>query len=227
LLAPFQVLVNICGSPRYKEMNPAVFLIISFPFFYGLMFGDVGHGFFVLMFGIWLQIQSRNEIKNSMVEFRWLVTICGFFAVFCGLIYNDFFHLPLLLQNSCFENETLVYKDKCTYYFGIDWTWSMASNFDSFINSFKMKFAIIIGVFQMLFGVVLKICNNIEYKDYIDIVFESIPQFCFIFSLFGYMVFCIVFKWLKNWKGGDAPSIIQTFVNFISVGDSLIGNAKI
>ena len=30
----------------------------------------------------------------------------GFFAVYCGLIYNEFFALPLNLFDSCFEVET-------------------------------------------------------------------------------------------------------------------------
>lgn len=51
----------------------------------------------------------------------------------------------------------------------------MARNVDTFLNSFKMKFAIVVGIIQMLFGVILKILNDIEYVDYIDMIFEAIP----------------------------------------------------
>jgi V-type H+-transporting ATPase subunit a len=41
----FQEIVNTYGIPMHKEINPAVFAIVTFPFLFGVMFGDVGHGF--------------------------------------------------------------------------------------------------------------------------------------------------------------------------------------
>ena len=40
----FQALVNTYGTPRYREVNPGAFAVVTFPFLFGLMFGDVGHG---------------------------------------------------------------------------------------------------------------------------------------------------------------------------------------
>ena len=48
----FQEIVNTYGVPSYKEANPAVFTIVTFPFQYGIMFGDIGHGLVVLCVGI-------------------------------------------------------------------------------------------------------------------------------------------------------------------------------
>lgn len=42
------------GIPRYKESNPGLFTIVSFPFLFGLMFGDVGHGMGIVIFALYL-----------------------------------------------------------------------------------------------------------------------------------------------------------------------------
>ena len=40
----FQEIVNTYGVPRYKEINPGLFTIVTFPFLFGVMFADIGHG---------------------------------------------------------------------------------------------------------------------------------------------------------------------------------------
>lgn len=81
----------------------------------------------------------------------------GLFAFFSGWIYNDFFSIPLNVFGSCYEEEPdhdgYVNKiEGCVYPFGIDPRWIQSSNELNFFNSFKMKFAVIIGVVQMSIG---------------------------------------------------------------------------
>jgi len=40
----FQTIIDTYGIPKYKEINPTVFTIVTFPFLFGVMFGDIGHG---------------------------------------------------------------------------------------------------------------------------------------------------------------------------------------
>lgn len=53
-LYPFQEIVNTYGVPRYQEINPAYFNIVTFPFLFGIMFGDIGHGALVFSFAVYL-----------------------------------------------------------------------------------------------------------------------------------------------------------------------------
>ena len=238
---PFQTIVSEYGIPRYREINPGLFTIITFPFMFGVMFGDIGHGGLILILSIWL-VLKKDEILKTMpdlkilVKTRYFFLMCGFFAFFNGWIYNDFFATPLGIFGSCYKNKDLENGNKiaerdglCVYPIGLDPKWYSAVNELTFLNSFKMKMSVIIGVLQMILGLFLKGINGIYFQDYIDFFFEFIPQLIFMCLLFGYMCLMIYIKWGTDWSDdpSKAPSIIsQLLMLFLNMGSTGPDNNK-
>lgn len=110
------MVVDNYAVPSYKEINPAVFTIVSFPFLFGVMYGDIGHGSVLLAISLFLIAFGRGlvgsfEQLKDVFEFRYMLFLMAFFSVYCGLMYNDFMSLPLNLFDSCYSEKTGVRKD--------------------------------------------------------------------------------------------------------------------
>lgn len=220
-----QEIVETYGVANYKEANPAFFTCVTFPFLFGVMFGDIGHGLIVFAFSIILIFFVSEDTNNAVFKMirphRYIICLMGFFATYCGFIYNDYLSISLNLFGSCFdvagvqEKSPIPRNGDCVYPFGLDPVWSVAENNLNFVNSLKMKISVIIAVVHMTLGVFVKATNTLHYKKYIDFFFEFVPQLLFLVLLFGYMDFLIVFKWLTDWglDSPTAPSIITTMIN--------------
>ena len=60
----YQGIVNTYGVPMYKEVNPGLFIIATFPFIFGVMYGDVGHGaaiFLIAAYFFSMKILTSNN----------------------------------------------------------------------------------------------------------------------------------------------------------------------
>ena len=58
------------------------------------MFGDVGHGGIVLLIGL-LMVLRPNMFPKSVNKVKSLILLMGFFSTYCGIIYNEFFAVPI------------------------------------------------------------------------------------------------------------------------------------
>lgn len=104
----FQQIVDTYGIPRYSEINPAIFTTITFPFLFGIMFGDIGHGLVLFLFGLYLQffqekIIKENKLLKDFLQLKYLIILMGFFSLYCGFLYNDFLSLSLPIFKSCYS----------------------------------------------------------------------------------------------------------------------------
>jgi len=220
----YQEFVNTYGIPRYREGNPALFTAATFPFLFGVMYGDIGHGSFLFLAGAamcWNEKKNEQNLKGQGQEveavhaMRYMFLFMGFFAVYAGFIYNDCFSLGLNLLGSrwvfdgqdygtvtegAVASSTAEYGSaESVYPFGLDPIWHVTSNELLFFNSFKMKMSVIFGICQMFMGTCIKGLNAIHFGDRLDLYFEVVPMMVFS-SLFIYMVVLIFMKWTIDWN---------------------------
>ncbi|KAL0478564.1 V-type H+-transporting ATPase subunit a [Acrasis kona] len=145
--ACFQDIVSAYGVPRYKEINPALFTIITFPFLFAVMFGDWGHGLILTTFAISLcafekrlqKTADESELFNMIFHGRYVLLLMGLFSTFTGLIYNDVFGLTIDLFGTGYTfgaGRTGEFSDR-TYPFGVDPAWYGTSNKLLFYNSLE------------------------------------------------------------------------------------------
>lgn len=72
--------------------------MVTFPFFFGMMFGDMGHGSLYAFFGLFL-IFFNEKLKggafNGILFMRYFLFLMGLMSTYCGFIYNEYFALPM------------------------------------------------------------------------------------------------------------------------------------
>jgi len=229
--ALFQDLVDEIGKPRYGEANPALFAVVSFPFLFGIMYGDIGHGLMILMVGSYA-VWKADELRFSLPGLyagRYILFLMGFFAVYVGFLYNDIFSLGLNLFGSRWEDPGSSGHDETgkvrtfvplfdtrnqggpgPYPFGIDPAWHGAQNQLVFMNSLKMKSSVIVGVTQMILGLLLRFSNALYFRNYTDFCCECIPMMVFMLCFFGWMDYLILYKWVTALE--SPPSIINSMI---------------
>ncbi len=83
---PFELLVNMYGTPNYKELDPTMFFGLTYMLLFGAMFGDLGQGAVMFLAGI-LLAKLKDKMMGGLLE------RIGFSSMVFGILYGSVFGL--------------------------------------------------------------------------------------------------------------------------------------
>lgn len=177
LVVAHQPVTLTSGPPVYGEFDPTPLIAITFPIFYGIMFGDVGHGLLLMLVGGLIYLRGTPDFKNWGI----LLLMAGISATVMGLIVGEVFGFELPLN--------------FTAMIGIPWLEhlkeavgplnpnGLAFNISTVL--FFIKLTIYIGILHIYIGLAVGVYNKIRTSDYWHMLASLLP------TISGYTFFLI------------------------------------
>jgi len=196
----FQRLTLGFGTPASTEIDPTVLWLVTYPLFFGLMFGDVGHGLLVFIVSIGLFCAKRSGTRfsdqsfgglgslfNMILDGSGLLMLGGAAATIFGFLYGT-----LMGSEEWFVELTGLP--------GPLW-------FDPFKEPTRLlKVSIIIGIAHVSSGLILDIVNRVKNKEYDELVAGPGLWLWFYLTL-GYLILAHGFR-LVSYVLSNMPLVL-------------------
>lgn len=91
IIKPFEMFVKMYGLPAYKELDPTIFVAITYSFLFGAMFGDVGQGLCLVIGGFLLYKLKKMNIAG-------IICMAGIFSTIFGFAYGSLFGFEDIIE---------------------------------------------------------------------------------------------------------------------------------
>lgn len=88
---PFETFINMYGLPAHDEMDPTIFVALAYTFIFGAMFGDVGQGLCLFLFGGLLYLTKKINLAG-------IISIAGLFSTFFGFMFGSVFGFENIIE---------------------------------------------------------------------------------------------------------------------------------
>jgi V/A-type H+/Na+-transporting ATPase subunit I len=164
VIKPFELIINLYGVPRYFEIDPTPFVSLFFVLFFGLCLTDAGYGFIFLILSGLIYFKMRGARKMAL-----LIFFLGIFTIIAGALFNGWFgDLPSYLGGENFFARLAFFGDPMKSESG-------AMNF--------FRLALALGVIQVVFGLFIKLFDNIRKKNYGVAFLDTLPWILIVVSL--------------------------------------------
>lgn len=152
LAKPFEFYTEMYGMPKYSEIDPSLFIAITYIIIFGIMFADVGQGICLSIVGLFMWKFKKMKIGKILFP-------CGFSSAFFGLVFGSVFGFEHLLDP--------MYKAL----FGL--SEKPIEVMDAGSTNMIIMSAIGIGVVLLIVAMFLNVYTSIRQKDYGRALFST------------------------------------------------------
>ena len=165
----FQTIVEMYGTPSGDEIVPTVFMAVTMPIIFGLMFPDIGHGLLVLLFALFYMLPRSRDIAK-------VAAVLGAAGMVTGVLAGEFFGpvgskaigLDRLWVSLGFKVPPLLSPVEAA-------TSTSTQGYTMYLFDLIFDLSFWIGAFMLTFGNVLGIANDLLSRDYEDLVARRAP----------------------------------------------------
>ncbi len=172
MLKPFHMITEMYGTPRYGEIVPTIFIAITFPLMFGLMFPDAGHGLAILLAG--LLYYHRSRFNESRRNFGLLLVYLGIASIITGFLAGEFFG-PMTGLTKLWEHIGI----KPPYASPLHAVEEGLS--PEVLLKFSMLVALRVGVFTLALGCLLGLVDSVMLGEYEKALTTRLGKFLVFF----------------------------------------------
>lgn len=157
---PFQMFVEMYGVPSHRDIDPTLFLAITYTFLFGMMFGDLGQGIVMALLGLFLSKRKKMVFGDILVRL-------GISTSLFGLLYGSFFGNKYILTP--FYTQILGLNDKPIHIMDASFTMTLLIS------------TVAIGAVLILTSILTNIYIRFRNKDIGAAIFSSNGIMGFLF----------------------------------------------
>ena len=169
------------GIPGKHEVDPTPLISFVFPIFFGLMFGDFGHGLLLTVFLLFV----RQRVTGVKREWANIFLVFGISSMVFGAIFGEFFGYSLY---------TALPIPPIASYLNIDIVNRTGTTPVPDIANFEklMIISILIGTAHLTTGLSLDVYEGLKAGERLHVLLEKIPALTMYLSGIGYGVAFVV-----------------------------------
>ena len=243
----FEMLTDVMGRPEYGRVDPTMFMLITYPLFFGMILGDMAYGLAVMGMGafMWRRFPLDETMRNAS---RFLLAI-GLSTVIFGYIYGEFAGFEFLPHGHC-DIEGIIGVAQCEAAHGhYHWEQAHAPGWISWMTTLyphggemhyilQLKFGVVLaypfhrvsanlehlilltiymGVAHIMLGLILGFRDIVKAHGWVDAMFE---KGSWMFLLVGGFLFSYAFL-VK--PGHTDPEYVALLDNMFNIGLVLVG----